>query len=644
MVSSVQGLQELLHNIFSDDEDVSGGKTGTGSGSGAHGEVFTPEKIAQLLNIEHTMKEQVEGKISLRFGNIQRFFAFDNHTIEKLPEYMTRYLKVFSQGKVYNYQKFFSCDELTIGLPTATGLPVVYTLNTPTYYGVKGKVQVNAPEAHTTQTGYQLPKVTTVTQNVEVTYATNIQGQISFVTPYDNQRYISGYNKKTHVNLPIKGSVTVDVPKRHLEVEVKPIEKRGDYKLFHYSTTPYTAVKEVVDFKPITEGSNTKVMGTKPLTVVKEQFGGKVLGMGFRLEAKTGKRGFNWKNLIHSWLQRHNTVSGVLYPTTETTIDNTNVDLYFDGQSTTAESIKFTTTYHKITPKEQFTPTTEGQTKVQEFYQQATSGIKGATVYITDFGVKVQGQTPIQYTGALACARSTVDSQTKFTTYLHKTYGGETSEICLDGTVKDTFVSPVDFEQVVQTEPHTEVTTELKFGKQCGSGAKVTLTGKLGRSQERREYLQTLPQVQKCKTEIQQGNKLLANCRNATIEAGLMDKYRFTVQYEGVPEPIKNVTYQVYSVLRHLGYPYVTESLTTQGTTEGKQIEVDVNFSPDLKTANVYVSSPVGVAQFRDVHVGSYGRVFTVLHPTYSVTKRMGWNAYKQSSRGNFQVFNFIHH
>lgn len=637
MVSSVQTLVEFLQQTFVGEQEE--------TTQGTHGDAFTVEKISKILNLEHPMQKQVEGNFGFKLGSLQRFFAFDNHTIEGLPQIINKYAQLLSQGKVYNYQKVFSKYEITIGLPTATGFPLVYTLNTPVYLGIKGKVQAQIPEMRSTQGKYQIPKTLGATTNVEVTYSEDKQGQLTFVTPYDHQVYVAGYKKKVHVSVPVKGSLSVDVQKRHVEVEVKPVQKGGDYKVLHYSTVPYTTVKDVTDFKPVVQGSNTKVVEVKPVKQVTKHLGGKVLGMVYRLEAKTGKRNVDMKKLIYDLFQRHDATSVTVYPTVETSIDYTTVDLYYDAKLSTVQSLGLTATYRRVTPKESghqtenvFTPTPDSQTRVKKFYQQVSNGIKGAVVDVVDLGLKVQGQTPGEYTLTLACGRSPIDAPTKVLGYFHKTVGSENYEVCFEQSIKDTYVSLVDFEKAVQSVPKTEVTAELKFGDKCETGAKVLVQGKLERTQERREYVQTLPQVEKCRTEMQQGIIFSSNCRNATYQAGLMDKYRFTVKYHGVPEPVKNVTYQVYSLLRHIGYPYVTENLVTEGTPKG-EVELDVNFSPDLKTTTVYVSSPLGVAEFRDVHVNQCVRNVAVVHPVQTISQRLQWNKFKQQYNGRSFLF-----
>lgn len=47
---------------------------------------WASEQIAQLLNIDEDLSEELEGNVLLGMGQVKRFFSFDNQTIEQLPE------------------------------------------------------------------------------------------------------------------------------------------------------------------------------------------------------------------------------------------------------------------------------------------------------------------------------------------------------------------------------------------------------------------------------------------------------------------------------------------------------------------------------------------------------------------------------
>lgn len=64
--------------------------------------------------------------------NGERFFAFNNQTIEQFPSLVKKYFEDFEDGFAYNMTKFYQQNVVTMAFPLATGLPFHYSLKTPT--------------------------------------------------------------------------------------------------------------------------------------------------------------------------------------------------------------------------------------------------------------------------------------------------------------------------------------------------------------------------------------------------------------------------------------------------------------------------------------------------------------------------------
>lgn len=80
MVSSIDDLSNYLAGqMKSDDKNQ---KQNGNSGSGK----WTPERIAKMLNIQSDDANQLEGQISLDTETASRFMAFDNHTLDQIPQ------------------------------------------------------------------------------------------------------------------------------------------------------------------------------------------------------------------------------------------------------------------------------------------------------------------------------------------------------------------------------------------------------------------------------------------------------------------------------------------------------------------------------------------------------------------------------
>jgi hypothetical protein len=92
MTSSFNDLADAISDQFDDSDSGSNsgkhgskqGKRSSGSGSGSHSP-FTTDKIAEMLNIQPSDYDQVEGNLLVRYMGTSRFFTYDNTTIESLP-------------------------------------------------------------------------------------------------------------------------------------------------------------------------------------------------------------------------------------------------------------------------------------------------------------------------------------------------------------------------------------------------------------------------------------------------------------------------------------------------------------------------------------------------------------------------------
>lgn len=78
MISSVDDLLDLLSNQLENPELHDSPK--------ARKDKWSASKIADFLNIKPDISEEVEGHIALKIFGANRFFAFDKHTIENIPE------------------------------------------------------------------------------------------------------------------------------------------------------------------------------------------------------------------------------------------------------------------------------------------------------------------------------------------------------------------------------------------------------------------------------------------------------------------------------------------------------------------------------------------------------------------------------
>jgi transposase len=85
MLSSVK---EALNNLQQKFENARRQNWRESSRRSSSWQKWNSEELQSLLNIIRDKAEQLEGNLQLRFAGAQRFFAFDNNAVDKIPKRM----------------------------------------------------------------------------------------------------------------------------------------------------------------------------------------------------------------------------------------------------------------------------------------------------------------------------------------------------------------------------------------------------------------------------------------------------------------------------------------------------------------------------------------------------------------------------
>uniref|UniRef100_A0A1B6JLU1 VWFD domain-containing protein n=1 Tax=Homalodisca liturata TaxID=320908 RepID=A0A1B6JLU1_9HEMI len=178
-------------------------------------------------------------------------------------------------------------------------------------------------------------------------------------------------------------------------------------------------------------------------------------------------------------------------------------------------------------------------------------------------------------------------------------------------------VPHMNYMKALNADPTSYLNAAVAFGEKNAQPATIQLKGKMQQSQSRRYYLDNYPLTQVCKHQMQQGNSVLYACRNVTLQANLLDQYRFSVNFEKIPAFWKNVTYKAYAAMRFAAYQYVSEDFISPNNPPN-QIEFNANFAPDLRSVNLTMAAPLFTAQFKNLRLNRNIRPWVVMHPDYT--------------------------
>uniref|UniRef100_T1E7I6 Putative vitellogenin-a1 n=1 Tax=Anopheles aquasalis TaxID=42839 RepID=T1E7I6_ANOAQ len=313
---------------------------------------WSTTRIAKMLNIDPEEAEELEGQFLFQIFNGERFFAFNNQTMEQFPSLAKKFFADFEDGYAYNITKFYQQQAVSIAFPLATGLPFTYTLKTPTV--VKFEFETTAttyPSIFKTPTGYpekefddfiRFPRWFNGSADVNVAYSRLVDAKVGFTTPFDHQRYVAGYQKKMQAYLPFSFDFGFDFENNDYEVNVQPLEAHKDVLLFHLSSWPYTGYKDITDLRPMSEQPSVRVLHDREQTTksYEQTFGERLFGVAFRFQAKYDKDFVDYAYFMKH-IQQHDYWSALVYPFASETYHYHNLNLYYDAQRTPVKNVKF---------------------------------------------------------------------------------------------------------------------------------------------------------------------------------------------------------------------------------------------------------------------------------------------------------------
>ncbi|KAJ8955350.1 hypothetical protein NQ318_003444 [Aromia moschata] len=176
--------------------------------------------------------------------------SFDNHTAEQWVEDIRKYQEELRNGKDCHYTKLTNSRDGHI-VPYRNGSTVlVHIRHSPPSTRWKETLKVTLLLRFQRIISYTYP---TLCPNCQLQ---NTESS-SFLTPFDHQQYIAGFDKNFQVHIPLYGTVEVDFKNGQAKAEIDVQKWHKGELLFHYSSWPYTSRTDIKELQPISLNKNT---------------------------------------------------------------------------------------------------------------------------------------------------------------------------------------------------------------------------------------------------------------------------------------------------------------------------------------------------------------------------------------------------
>ncbi|KAG7213605.1 hypothetical protein KM043_002858 [Ampulex compressa] len=553
-----------------------------------HSAKMATEKIAEILNIVPEAPIKLEGNMFANSFYGSKFFAFDKHTFERIPESMMHHLAALQEGRYVNDNKFLNYEVIQ-SFPTETGFPFVTSVSVPVLIKSDGALKMNAGPTISTKA------------DMRVAFAEKFQGRIGFVVPFEHQHYMAGIDMNFQTYLPASFEVGLNAQEKKFEVKVWPIKGESNARVLHMSVVPYTSKYDISSLRPVQSQKNTHKVHTRKPDSITENFPLKSSKL-FKMEMEADDLD---DNMVPS-LDTEDPIGQLIFPWSSDDSKYRKIDIYMNLDLDHKQPVKLSASFvgkdveessenskdwkpkaTAVRPKDN-KPDSEDRKK--EFLKEAAKGIQHPRSHVLDVQLEVPGKYHQQHTLSLAWATSNIEDKYRSLFYWN-VYIPEyeiSYEVCAAGQARMPQISPLlSYDDATKMERTFDGDVEIRYGETCLDDGQIRITAKQSQSEEFKKKVQESVIAKKCKEEMKHGNKALSACKKARADMLTFDDIEVSLELDS--KTLMTLANKAVHMAKDMAHPNV-ETDTSSPRNYGKNnIDMQIKLTDDLKTADIRV-------------------------------------------------------
>nr|QPN77961.1 vitellogenin precursor [Centris tarsata] len=584
MLSSLNSLKSVLYDSKKDEQSVK----------------MAAERIAEQLSIIPEEAIPLEGNLMWNTEYLSRFLPFDKKSVHQLHLMILKNIMAVTSGDYINVNKLMSYD-VTLGFPTESGLPFVYTFRVPTLQKLSGTSQLQMGNG-----------MMNLESSIRLTYSKKVQGRIGFVVPFLRKHFVAGVDSNFQVHVPMKLSLGVDLKKRNMQLKIWPLGGEQETKLLHYSVVPYISSHDILGLRPLLMDKNTQLL--RDNLVTKNVIGEdddmlRLVVEGVKSDEKLwdldlGNLG---KMFTSPWITNSGTyrairvlmnMDGVRDEPLIFTIAYDSLNMAPDANA----AQQWTTTAKIVEPSSK-EPNSEARR--MQLLKEATKGIKLAKAEVVDIQLKTPGETKSTSVITVAWANSNVDSKIRSLIYWRFDMPSEEIgyEVC---TATQSMTSPdsvLTYDQAIETRPKAEFDVGIRYGKTCSNGEQISIKGLGVQTSEMKKEIMGSKIAKTCQEQMKLGNKVLGACRNAAALAMLLDEMDIVMDIHS--KDVRDLIDTGLEIIANSGY--FSMDISKPRNAGKTKIDIKTKLSKDLQTADVSIHSPTVSIQADKMDLSEFG-------------------------------------
>ncbi|XP_044741123.1 vitellogenin-like isoform X2 [Chrysoperla carnea] len=558
------------------------------------------DKIAKLLNIQVDDDVKVEANLLFQHLGYKRFFALDKHSFEQIPTLLREAFVALRDGQKFNYTKLYNDEDITINIPTEMSFPFTFTVRKPTLINIGGQVQI----------GPNTKDNVMLNSEVELLYSSKIESQIGFVTPFDSQMYVAGFDRNIQVHLPVSVRVTYNLKEQLLNMKLAPLYPEQNNKIIHYSTWPYTSNINLLTVSDLAK-QQRHIVHVRPHQESEYTYG-QENGIAYRMKVESEQSPAEWR-ILNNMAEKYNVLSPIVFvwkSWLSNSLHASNLNVEYVHELSASRYVSIDMSHRHADQTEEVSKNTN-LAKVP-FEQRVTRQIEALNVVrsdidladgkVYDVAVQFSGENQPKYVATLSHAKSHAENHFRQLLFLAK-YGRNPYQIWVSAYTKGTQSPALDFVKALQSDSHLNTEIKMKFGESYQHGAEINVNARFEKSLERRQALQSSPMAQLYARQMEQNMHQTPIGANLTVQATLMDRLNIRAQFDRVDDVTRNMTEKLWSTIQHFGYKYLERNqVNATGSGSTQKINIHVEFEPEnFESANITVQTPKSDVVFRNV-------------------------------------------
>ncbi|XP_066599767.1 vitellogenin-like [Prorops nasuta] len=564
------------------------------------------ETISKLLKIQDDEPEQLEGNF---FAN-RWFLPYDNHTIERLGNAFRDAMSSMKDGHQWRLTRFIS-RELTMSFPMESGLPFVYTMKNPVMW--KSKLHAKL--------GFEsIEKPIAAHSKLHMTFATQFQGRIGFVAPFEHHHYMAGVDMNRQFNLPIQMDFDIKPTMTSAEVKIRPISDEKQIKLMHSSIVPFTSRHNILDLKCLSKDKNTHPIHITiepqkiSLNVVNNKVETFVLSTEMDVpdpiyDSISNKKFtksllFPWSNVEHSTYRKMD----LLYTSSDGKFEPLVLTFNWDSLN---KDVEGPSDFNGKPKAPKIKAEQNDEDRIKELLTESARGIKSVSAGALDIGLQIPRLVNSKYFMTVAHANSFVDNRTRTLMALRfedKTVPDTpiTAEMCFSGRSSSPMVPQINFDEALKSRPEMTYEAEIRVGPTCydEQSLKIEIDSLMRKTGSWDQWLEEEKVTKKCKREMERGNKATQACQDAMRKTMMMDSFIATVLLDG--QPSNAIMQMIEIALESIEdkTTTVTKMFSSFNPPGGKQvIDIYADIEYDTEMVNIGVQTAPTARQWKNINL-----------------------------------------